>query len=259
MPLLTLKIDAPPNRIWAPALASALVESLYLLDSIGRVVTNRPTRSKAPLAWYVTGLDAQQALAQLAAEPEGEDLSPDVVGEVGTSYVDALRQVETGEVLPRFLSDTSLDHLRTLSGKLGKYRVGSLEAAWGNGAVTEARITGNARGKLVELRRAHVTSIGSVTGMLDSIASRNNNHRFQVYDEVWRRPVTVGFHEDELDTVKGAFGHRVRASGIVHRNSKGQPVRLDKSTLVELPDGPPLTKLVGFAPGAVRTKADAVG
>lgn len=115
------------------------------------------------------------------------------------------------------------------------------------------RITQHAQGNLTELRATRVTSIGSITGTLDALSVRRKN-TFQVFDDLWKRPVGAEFADDEMETVKAAIAHRVVVSGIVMRNAKGQPVRIRDPRLRIMPDGPPLSGLVGVAPGFVGDK-----
>lgn len=104
---LRLRIEGPPSRISAEALARALTESLAILANIGRAVTSRPQRSHSPLTWYITKLESSSATAVLEAESTASDVDQDTVDLVGNEYVDGLRAVESGTALPRF-SDRDL-------------------------------------------------------------------------------------------------------------------------------------------------------
>jgi hypothetical protein len=245
--ILQIKIEGPPDRISAEALARALTESLAILANIGRAVTHTPSRSKPPLEWFVTRLATASATAYLIAEPTRRDVDQDVVHNVGNGYIDGLRDVETAVALPRFLTDASLDRLNRLTKPLGTPGAQYFEAKWMNGATNDVRVTSSAQRNLTELRSARLRSMGSVTGILDSLSLRGSN-KFQVYDDVWERPVSAEFKAEELQRVKDALGERVNVTGTLLRNSKGQPIRVENPRLEVLPPGPPLTSIVGIAP-----------
>jgi hypothetical protein len=195
----------------------------------------------------VTRLVTASATAYLTAEPTRRDVEEDVVNDVGNGYVDGLRDVETAEALPRFLTDASLERLNRLTKPLGTPGAQYFEAAWMNGTTNDVRVTSSAQRNLTELRSARLRSLGSITGLLDALSVRGGN-KFQVYDDVWERPVSAEFKAEELQRVKDALGERVNVAGTVLRNSKGQPIRIESPRLQLLPSGPPLTSLVGIAP-----------
>ena len=247
-PTLCLKIEGPPDRVSAEALARALTDSLAILGNVGRLMTGRPTRSKAPITWYVTKLESASATAYLVAESAFTDVDAAIIDRVGNGYVDGLRNVETAAALPRFMSDASLDRLRNLARPLGAPNAEYLEAAWGaNGTPNSIRMTGRSKDNLIELRTSRLRSIGSVTGILDAISLRGSN-KFQVYDDVFERPVTSEFNRADLERVKDAIGQRVNVSGYIMRNSKGQPVRIDEPYLELMGEGPRLSTIAGIAP-----------
>lgn len=253
-PTLRIKIEGPPDRISAEALARALTESLAILANIGRAVTRTSVRSKPPLEWYVTRLETASAAAYLSAEPTRRDVGIEVIQDVGNGYVDGLRDVETAAALPRFLTDASLERLNRLTKPLGTPGAEYFEAAWINGTSNAVQVTSGAQRNLTELRSTRLRALGSVTGILDSLSLRAGN-RFQVYDDVWERPVTAEFKSNELGRVKDALGERVNVAGIVLRNSKGQPIRVEEPQLEIMQPGPPLTSLVGLAPGFLGNKS----
>lgn len=247
-PTLRLKIEGPPNRISAVALARVLTNSLSMLDSIGRAIASHSSRSKAPIAWYVTKLESASAIAVLIGETITDSLDPDLISRVGNSYVNGIRDVENANALPRYMSDSALDRLNEIATPLGKSSAEYFEVAWVNGTNNEARMTTLSKDNLKDLRKSRITSIGSVTGVLDALSLRHGNNKFQVYDDVSARPVTVDFPQSDLERVKEALGARVVVSGTLERNVKGQPMCVVDPTLSILPEGRPLTSIIGVAP-----------
>lgn len=235
MTTITLKIEGPPGRVPADALASVLTESLKILKDLGR---------RDSVTWYVTDLKIDSALASLSAE----DLD-DAPRRLGTEYVRGLRVVESGEALPASFSDTSLVRLRRMTKPLGKQGARYLDVSIGtNGTMETARATDRTAANVAVLRSPRSKALGSITGILDTISLRGRG-RFQVVDPVSRRPVTCQFQVDRKEAVKNALEERVIVRGVIVRNAKGQPIRVEEATFDIAPPGRPLVDLVGIDRG----------
>lgn len=235
---LTLKIEGPRNRVPASALASVLTETLSILGDLQN--THAPGHD---LTWYLTGLSIGSAQAVLTAE----DISDDALL-VGTEFVSALKVVETGESLPDYFSAKSLKSLTKLARPFGTPGVEYLEASVrSNDTVVTVRATQKIGENLVKLQAARSRALGSITGILDTISTRGPN-KFQLLDPVSRRPVSCQFSDEQLDDIKDALKRRVVVSGIVIRNSSGQPLRVEDAQFTVLDDSGPLTNLVGLDP-----------
>ena len=113
-------------------------------------------------------------------------------------------------------------------------------------------ISGRASANIDQLIRVQQHSIGSVEGRLETISIHGRRPRFIVYDALTRKAITCKFHtEPWLDKVKDALGHRVNASGEVHYNIKGEPLRVELQglrILREKHELPTTARLSGSAP-----------
>ena len=235
---LTLKIEGPPNRVPASALASVLTETLGILDDLQ--VIHAPGH---PMTWYITGLRVGSAQAVLTAE----DISDDAFT-IGKDFVRALEVVEAGHSLPEYFSVKSLTSLKRLAKPVGTPGVEYLEASVKSNAESlTARATGKVGENLEKLQIARSRALGSITGRLDLISTRGVN-KFQLLDPLSRRPVSCQFSDDQLEDIKGALKHRIIVRGTVVRNSSGQPLRVEDAEFEVLGDAPPLTTLVGIDP-----------
>jgi hypothetical protein len=235
MTTLTLKIEGPPGRVPASALASVLSESLKILDDL------RERARDEAVTWYVTDLKIASATAALSADDVGG-----VPLRVASEYVNGVRVAELGEALPPYFSDTSLGRLQRMTKPLGSQNAQYLDVSIGqNGSTQSARATGRTADNIRQLRSPRSRAIGSITGILDTISVRTNA-KFQVVDPVSNRPVTCYFPKDRKEAVTNALERRVIVSGVVVRNAKGQPVRVDEAEFEILPEAPPLVGLVGL-------------
>ena len=165
------------------------------------------------------------------------------------SFVNALVTAEIGDVLPMNLSDVGLDHLRRLGAALGRNGAARFEALYVEHE-DSATLTAEAADHVARLLKPKSKAIGSIIGLLEMVSVRQG-YRYSVYDEVTHRAVRCDFGPDELDAIKAALGQRVMVSGIVHRNEKGQPLRITRSSFRVLPtrdELPTTEQLVGIDP-----------
>jgi len=235
---LTLKIEGPRNRVPASALASVLTETLNILEELQ--VTHAPGHE---LTWYLTGLSIGSAQAVLTAE----DISDDAF-HVGREFVNALEVLENGQSLPDYFSTKSLRSLTKMVRPFGTPGVEYLDARVDSDSTSvTTRATGKISENIVRLQSPRSRALGSITGTLDTISTRGPN-KFQLLDPVSRRPVSCQFSDDQLDAIKDALKRRVVVSGIVVRNSSGQPLRIEEADFVVLEDSAALTKLVAIDP-----------
>jgi hypothetical protein len=241
MASLSLTIEGQPGTIPASVLARVLTDSLFILGDVGKAITRR---SASEIEWFVNDLRISSVAIDLASRPT-EDIDEPVLTSISTAYVDGLRIMETGESLPPYFSDAALRHLGTMTKPLGRDS-GALIA--GSSGVESARVTSQTDRNIRKLQAPSSRALGSVTGTLDVI-SLHRKPRFQVYEDLSNRPVACRFSENELEQIKSALGRRVTVNGVVVRNAKGQPIRVEEPEIRILIDGPPLTRLVGIDPG----------
>ncbi|MGA3221834.1 MAG: hypothetical protein ABSE77_22700 [Acidimicrobiales bacterium] len=235
MTTITLKIEGPPGRVPADALATVLNQSLKILKDLAR---------REIVTWYVTDLKIDSAMAALSADDQ-----TDTPLRLATELVQGVRAVESGEGLPAFFSDASLYGLKQLAKPLGTEGARYLDVSVGqNGTRETARATNRTVDNLAILRTARSRALGSITGVLDTISLRGPRGKFEVVDPVSRRPVTCAFQTAQEETVKGTLRKRVVVRGTVVRNAKGQPIRIEDATFEVLKPSPPLVTLVGIDP-----------
>lgn len=243
MTTLTLKIEGPPGRVPATALASVLTETLAILEDLRRSVARGE-----PVTWYVTDLKMGSAEAALSAADTTE-----APFRLCHELVAGMAVAEAGEALPAYFSDASLRRLRRMARPLGTQDARYLDARVSqNGTSESARTTKISSDNIEKLRSPRSRALGSITGVLDTISTRTRSKsqrlQFQVFDPVSRRPVTCHFPKERTESVKDALDRQVVVRGTVVRNATGQPVRVDDAELEVLTEAPPLVNLVGIDP-----------
>lgn len=246
MARLRLSLEGPSKKVGLSLFSGALSESFYMLRGIDRAIAGSGSDG---IDWLVNGLANGSALTTtVAAHPRGP-LNDDHLGQVCAAFIQGLDWTERGEGLPPWFDDVSLGHLKKLSKKLSRNQAVGFKATYLESGAT-ALLTEQSSARVDDLMAIKYKAIGSVIGKLELI-SLHKQRRFNVYDEVTRRPVKSTFKPEGLEKVKQALGRRVLVSGIVHRNSKGQPVKVEDSSIEILPleqDLPSTQELYGIAP-----------
>ncbi|MFL5781020.1 MAG: hypothetical protein ACJ760_06900 [Thermoleophilaceae bacterium] len=113
-----------------------------------------------------------------------------------------------------------------------------------------AEVSANTAEHVKRLLVPKSTAIGSIIGRLE-VLSLHKGYRFTVFDDVTKRGVRCAFRPERLEEIKAALPARVRVAGIIHRNAKGQPLRVEKAQLTLLQtegDLPTIEELVGIDP-----------
>ena len=247
MARLDLKIEGPPGTIAASVLATALANSVSILRDLASAITPR----KAQVTWFVEYLRTDSARVGLLSKPRADVEEADL-GRITLAYVDGLRVIEEGNVLPEYLSEKSLDRVKKITRPLvGVVSAFSVTADLDGGATTSVTVTHKAADNVVRLMRPESRGLGSVTGRLEAVNLHGTRPKFNIYDELTRRPVSGYFDQGSLEAVREALGKRMRLSGMVIRNAKGQPIRVEDPELASLAEVRSLTELVGLDPGFI--------
>lgn len=236
---LTLKIEAPPNRVPVTAFATVLADTVSILADL------QHSRNQRIVTWYLTDLRIGSAVAVLTPE----DISDESLA-VGTEFVNGLRSAEEGRALPEYFSTASLTKLSSMVRMLSTPGIEFLEASIESAGeqTISARATENVRENIRRLQQPRRRSYGSISGTLDTISTRRNSKKFQILDPVSRRPVSCQFSDDQIDLVKDALTRRVVVSGTVVRNVSGQPLQIEDGEIKFSDASVPLTDLIGVDP-----------
>lgn len=237
---IRLHLEGPQGAIDFDTFVRAMERTLLVLRDVDRVISGRPGGA---VRWKVADMGTASIDAVLRAEARSRKLAAFPV-RVAAGSVEAFSVAEAGEMLPPYLSDKGLTHLEKLANGLGR------DGATGLGVTfverdAHAHVTNEVRERMQKLRVPAVHAIGSVTGMLEAI-SLHGKPKYSVYDAVTRRAVSSMFTETELEHVKQALGKRVNVAGVIYRNARGQPLRVERAKLTILPAGDELPSVRDF-------------
>lgn len=138
-----------------------------------------------------------------------------------------LRLIRQKAMRPQYFTDDALESAKELTETV-------------NGYIHKISITGSTNGKLAkpivlvpriaehvqEVIGPRYTAVGSVEGQLDMISIRRFA-QFGIKHAITGRAIKCRFPKEMLEQVRGALGRRVNASGIVHYNAQGDPVKVE--------------------------------
>ncbi len=219
------------------------------LDILSRVDVAVTQEAHGTVEWMVRSLHSESPLtADLETrvkDPRFESAPQLVTGNV----IHGFREIEREAVVPPYFSEFTLTRVKSIAKNLKqdeatRLRVINLDRQ------DEASLSPIAGANVTKALTPATKGIGSVTGTLE-VLSRRRGYHVNIYDARTHRAVKCSFSEHDLDRVKEAFGTRVMAKGIVHRNRQGDAVRMETSEIVPLLDEeklPTARQLQGLVP-----------
>jgi hypothetical protein len=226
---------------------SAGRDFLKLLRELDAAVSHDPAGS---VRWTVSFL-SKNSPAEIGVTAKRRPSREDRSAEIGrAAIVGSLALKDRGE-RPAEYSDAALAVLQRIADKSTKLGP-SLIYTKDNGRVDrqESRIDIGTAQRVQEFTAPRSRSWGTLIGRLDTITVRKGTE-FRIIDEETKSPVRCRFHQENLERVKELLGQRVIASGIIHANSAGSPLRLEVEgdiDTVEAQELPTIDQMVGLAP-----------
>lgn len=253
MSRLRLHVEGPHGAVPFKVFVDVLNRSRLILAELDRAISH--TRS-GRLDWRIVDLGIASADAVIEAwAPQQEAELPQYVC---ANFIDGLNAIEgdEGGVFPAYFSEQSLKRVKAISKAVNH----DGEGATGFQAVdvdrnSEAHITPRAQQHVTQLLAPRFTALGSIRGTLEVI-SVHRKQTFHVYEARTKRAVRCDFDPTKLDAVKDALGKRVAVGGTLHRNVKGDAIRVEQPDLVVLPSAenlPTTADLYGMAPDFTGT------
>jgi hypothetical protein len=247
MSRLRLRIEGEHGQVTLRVFADVLNRARYILSDLDSAISEEP---KGSLEWYIDDLRTGSAEAVIVSRPKRPGVDERLPHMVGTNFVSGLGLVESGEAIPPYFSDVDLGRVRAIASRLRDPGVQALQAVHLNGHDLTAVVTEQAGVNVAKLLAPHSKAIGSVVGKLEVI-SVHGPPRFNVYDAATKKAVRCRFEQERLDEVAAALGKKVVVTGIVYRNSRGDPIRVERPSVRLLPDDadlPTTRALIGLAP-----------
>lgn len=152
-------------------------------------------------------------------------------------FVEGVDMLAEAPKIPPYFSERTVARVGHIGKHIGSGGIEQVAVTSLNGdrhtAVVDADTVDNASRAVLPAKSA----FSSVTGTLDVLShSRGSSPRALIRDPRTRHAVRVVAHSDHSELLRKAWGRRVIASGVLQRNSEGQPVSLQMTDLEVLPD-----------------------
>lgn len=152
-------------------------------------------------------------------------------------FVTGIGELHQQPAIPPLFSARTVERVQNVGRHMAKEHLRDIKLTQLSTARTNAVIDTQTVEKAKQAVYPAHRSYGSVTGRVEVLVSRNENHpRAQIVLEGTRRAVVVRGSAGHRDILRTAWGKRVMVGGELTRNSLGQPVRLELTELHVLPE-----------------------
>ena len=216
-----LKLEGEAKSIPLRVFLTAVQNELKILADLDTAISGEP---KGTLDWYVT--EMRVGSLEVVTESRSRSDYRDIGAEVSKGIVASLEEIERRGATPPYLSHHGMQSVKKLLGTVGKGKATGLLMASPSENVSIS-VTAKAADNVRQLLPIRYHSLGSVEGKIEMI-NIHGGSRFVVYDSRTRRAITCQFDSKMwMDTVKKALGQRVNISGMVHANTRGEPLRVE--------------------------------
>jgi hypothetical protein len=235
MATLRLEIGGAPGSIPVAAFLEAARHELAILRDLDRAISGS---SHSSLDWIISDLRIGSAVLDAQSRPR--DPSQDNGKEVSRAIVDAILSIERDNRTPAYLSPEGMRHAKGLVEIPERFHLSGqltlIDLTDSGRVVEQATITPASRDHIRELLDAKYQSIGSVEGKLEGL-NVHGKPKFTVYEHRTRRAVTCVFDYDRwIGAVKDLLRARIRVSGRVESNARGEILRVEVGDIEPLPD-----------------------
>lgn len=233
--MLRLVVEAPRGTLRYEYFARAIGSQFQGARDVERAIAAREG-TRARVDWRVADLSANGVyvveLNPVIRKPP-KDLRPDFTKRITRGYVNQIQYVRNEHGVPPDLSTDTVEKLEEVTRHFEEEGVQGMTAVDIDSG-EEASIDSETGETLRELVTPAWSSIGSVTGKLDTVGRRPKPYA-NVYEAVTGRAIRCEFDDDLQEEVLAAFGRRVIARGRVSYNSENRLTRVKLSVLEVLP------------------------
>lgn len=206
-----------------------LAEILYEID--------KDISGTETLDWGISSLKGKDTKSIVAVPRLAVDDKKDQSNIIVPTFLRGLKKIRQKPERPAHFTDDALYRTKELSRAI-------------NGNIHKISVTGSTNGRLQRpviitpkvaanidtVIGPRYTSFGAIEGRLEMISIRRFS-RFGITHSLTGRSIKCRFQRELLDEVKAALGKRVVATGIVHYNAQGDPIRVDVEWLRLLREG----------------------
>jgi hypothetical protein len=240
MAKLRFEIKGEPDSISLETYSKATDKVIGILRELDRAIS----RSKGTLNWFISRLHNNgtlllEVLSRQRQVKHREAQVTDYSGEVATSFVAGLENIECHGTSPPYLTDTGMRKVQEMVLLIHKNGAKGFVASAPD-VRRSVEVSERASKAISELLPVKTTAFGSVEGRLEAI-SIHRGKKFVVYHAISNKAVNCHFEQEPMmELVLRSLGSRVLVSGEIFSNAKGEPVKVAVSNFSLIEDTGPL-------------------
>jgi len=247
MAVIRLRLESQSTSLPVDAFTDVLASFRRILRDLNQSLAGAQS---GRIQWHISALAMSSPITADLLPLAPSTVDPQLPRMVSANLIAVLRALESGTSVPPYFPESALKSVRRITKHLAGDTLYAIDATYVGQEPMSARITSEAGRNVERLTSPRFQAVGSVTGTLDTV-SLHEGQQFQVYDLRTEHPVRCQFQPEDFPSVKEALGHRVRVSGIVHRNFRGDAISIETPVVTVLPDDPEAPKtadISGLAP-----------
>lgn len=225
---------------------------LHLLGQLEDEAVRAGRGGRQRTTWAIRNVKLNSLDLTLAPNRLGDDVTLDLIADIGDWAVDGFAVAEIEDVLPEHWTPAAGSTGIDLGKDLGLLPSDGMELSYVvDGQVRhEVVVTRNTAEHLIAATKRKSTELGSVIGRLDT-ASTHSNLVAALWTDLHGERVEVRFAERDKEVIRAAWDKRVEVVGLITSNAWGRPTSIGMTGLEVLPtveESPPLTDLIGADP-----------
>lgn len=220
---LRLKLD---GEVSLTRLNDAVGAWTEFLREVGRRVAG--VTSREAIRYIVTSAKGGSLTLGVRPQSARASVPPAIAPKIAKAVTSGIRSLEKRAQRPKHFTDTALERLRDLARLTGPDHQA---VQVGNGTGDDIRLSKRLVEHVEAVLAPELESIGTVEGLLEGLII-HGSRRFLIYDPLTGHQVICYFGDNvQWETVIGAFGKRVAATGRIRSRASGEKASIQVSRL----------------------------
>lgn len=218
------------GEVPATTFKDSIQYAIYLLREFDSAISGKP---RGVLGWYIERLRSNGDLSvvfrsKARRTPSAARYPQDVDKAVASHLVSGFEDIEIKCETPPYLSEFALQKVDKLANLIGKDGTKGFHI---ESQSKETQVTRKTQENIRRLLPISRIAIGSVEGTLE-VVNLHNKPRFMVYDAISHKGVTCEFDPERfMEKIKDSLGRTVAVFGDLHKNIKGDTLRVSVDRL----------------------------
>lgn len=230
---LNFEIFTEQGVVPVPTFRKAIENSIYLLNQFDAGIAHR---GRGVLDWFVDRVSSNgdgngggphhfafHFVSQLRTSRALPEIPPNFAPRVTKEFLEGVKDIEVECETPPYLSEVALSKAAEFGAMIRQRKATGFRFTADQQMVD---ITDQVEANVQKLIGKKTVSYGTIAGRLEEL-SIHGGPKARLYHELTQKVVTCVFTDDyKFRTAADAFGRIIFATGEIHNNVKGDPIRL---------------------------------